>query len=432
MRISPKSISGCCVVLAQTQTQSTSCRTLPYNIVDAFFSFFSGNWFEMEKDVLQVQILESSTARIPCGPAFLLDVICDAGSREHVVFKIESAVYFLLLQKAGDLTTEWGEHDAVNHCTHVIHRCTSSTFCLFKTSKESADLQSMSEQTIALSLISMSNPASASVSVWPSGSRLLPAEHDSKLRWPFTRVITPQRQKAGKVSFFGSLFISLIVFAVFRLGSFIQNKDIGIWQRYDTSGSIGPRYQLQFDHHNVSSWEARYPKPEDTWFLRIDDQAMIPLSLVDDKELHYQRWFQTRYPEADQIRLNGDYLKQSFLSDYKAIRVPADKTFHLAHCVMVVRRYWWARESGHHVCPRDIDFKHIQHCLDALDSWAFPEGPRRSLPLPSTSHGAHGGHSAPVSDNKMSPGTAAHEKEYFVDENDGTRLRWITKVCFDP
>lgn len=386
----------------------------------------------MDKDTLQVQILESSTARIPCGPAFLLDVICDAGSHEHVVFQTGSAVYFLLFQKAENLITEWSEHDAVNHCTNLIDQCTSSTFCLFKTSNESTDLQGIPEQTIALSLISMSNPAAASVSVWPPGSRLLPAEHDSKLRWPFPRVVTAQRQKAAKVSFLGALLISLIMFAVFRLGSAIQNKDIGLWQRYDTSGSIGPRYQLQFDYHNVSSWEARYPNPEDTWFLRIDDQAMIPLNLLDDKELHYQRWFQIRYPEADQIRLNGDYLKQSFLSDHKAIRVPADKEFHMAHCVMTVRRYWWARESGHHVCPRDIDFKHIQHCLDALDSWAFPEGPRRSVPLPSTSHGAHGGHSAPVSGTETSPGTAAHNEDYFVDENDFTRVVWRTKVCFDP
>lgn len=386
----------------------------------------------MEKDVLQVQILESSTARIPCGPAFLLDVICDAGSQEHVIFQTGSVVYLLLFQRAENLITEWSEHDAVNHCTNVVHQCTSSTFCLFKISKESTDLQGIPEQTMALSLISMSNPGSASVSVWPPGSRQLPAEHDSKLRWSYPRLVTPQRQKAAKVSFLGALFISLIVFAVFRLGSFMQNKDIGLWQHYDTSGSIGPRYQLQFDHHNVSLWEARYPKPENTWFLRIDDQAMIPLSLVDDKELHYQRWFQTRYPEADQIRLNGDYLKQSFLSDHEAIRVPADNRFHMAHCVMAVRRYWWARESGHHVCPRDIDFNHIQHCLDALDSWAFPEGPRRSLPLPSTSHGAHGGHAAPLSETETSPDTAAQKEDYFVDENDFTRVVWRTKVCFDP
>ncbi|KAF2771172.1 hypothetical protein EJ03DRAFT_268753, partial [Teratosphaeria nubilosa] len=171
------------------------------------------------------------------------------------------------------------------------------------------------------------------------------------------------------------------------------------WQRYDISGSIGPQYQLQFSYQNVSTWAATNDHSDGRWYLRIDDQAMIPHDLVDDEERHYQAWFQARYPEMNDIRLDGDYLNEAFLSDPSAIQVPADRTFHMAHCVRALRRYWQARESGHHVCPRDIDHRHMKHCLDSLDEWAFPEGPRGSVA------------------SSMGMNT--------------TRLIWKTKVCFD-
>lgn len=82
------------------------------------------------------------------------------------------------------------------------------------------------------------------------------------------------------------------------------------------------------------------------------------------------------------------------------------------------------------MCPRDIDYKHIQHCLDALDMWAFPEGPRRSLPKKDAEMDHfHHGHSenslAGVNSNTQ------RDNEYVIDESDETRLVWRTKVCFN-
>ncbi|KAF2018580.1 hypothetical protein BU24DRAFT_458338 [Aaosphaeria arxii CBS 175.79] len=179
---------------------------------------------------------------------------------------------------------------------------------------------------------------------------------------------------------------------------FHQHFENGIWVRYDVGDSQGPKYQLQFTHHNASSWAAKNPHQNGEWAFRIDDQAMIPAHLMDEEEQLYQRWFQKRYPEKNKIRLNQDYISDSFLGDPDQIQVPSDKQFHMAHCVRALRRYWQAKETGKHVCPRDIDYRHMKHCLDSMDEWAFPDGERGSI--------------KPVVDS-------------------GTwKLIWETKVCF--
>lgn len=180
--------------------------------------------------------------------------------------------------------------------------------------------------------------------------------------------------------------------------TFHQHFENGIWVRYDLRGSQGPKYQLQFTHHNASSWAAKNPHQNGEWAFRIDDQAMIPAHLMDEEEELYQRWFQDRYPEKNQIRLDQRYINDSFLGDPDQIKVPSDKQFHMAHCVRALRRYWQAKETGKHVCPRDIDYRHMKHCLDSMDEWAFPDGERGSI--------------KPVVDS-------------------GTwKLIWETKVCF--
>lgn len=154
------------------------------------------------------------------------------------------------------------------------------------------------------------------------------------------------------------------------------------WMAYDTHGSIGPKYQLSLTGQNVSEWSS-YIHNDGEWVLRIDDQAIIPLHLMDEEEKHYQEWYRNHYPEVNQIRLNLDYLNETWLSSPSVDQVPVDDLFHLSHCVLALRRYIKAKETGRHVCGRDIDHDHMTHCLDALDWWAFPSGERtETIPNP--------------------------------------------------
>ncbi|KAF2733339.1 hypothetical protein EJ04DRAFT_410891, partial [Polyplosphaeria fusca] len=145
-----------------------------------------------------------------------------------------------------------------------------------------------------------------------------------------------------------------------------------VWVAHDTNGSKGPKYQLALEGHNVSSWISSATHNKTKWALRIDDQAIVPTALLDDEERHYQLWYQTNYPEAHQILLNHDYINATWLSSYNVNRVPVDDLFHFSHCVLALRRYIKAKETGRHVCSRDIDRDHVRHCLDALDWLAFP------------------------------------------------------------
>ena len=179
----------------------------------------------------------------------------------------------------------------------------------------------------------------------------------------------------GLVIVFVVLLLSIIHFT-----SRDKTDEFHSWVQYDTCGSNGPKYQLPVDASNASSW-ASYAQEPSLWTLRIDDQAIIPVNLLDNEERRHQAWIQRRYPEMNQIRLNGSYLDETWLSSPALNQVPSDELFHFAHCVLAVKRYVKARDTGRHVCGRDIAREHVQHCLDALDWLVFKEG-RRGEDIP--------------------------------------------------
>lgn len=383
--------------------------------------------FTMDQEETQVRIVSSSTDRIPCGPAFLTDVLDVSGPQEQFFIQIGSCIYLLLLNET-ESPTRWTAADAMQFCNNAFIKSVSPAVCLFRKNPISHDEQQDYPQNVSLSLLSAFDNSAASVT-WPAGvqpSMKMDTPHSPWLRIPWAEDLKKSKiNKKGQFAVWGAC-LALAIAGCVLFGLYLNRRGSHLWQRYDIGNSNGPRYQLQFDHHNVSSWEARYPSPNDDWFLRIDDQAMIPVALLTDDEMRYQHWFQSRYIEADQIRLTGDYLRTSFLSDPDAIQVPADKEFHMAHCVLALRRYWWAKEAGQHVCPRDIDFKHIQHCLDALDSWAFPGGPRRASASSASGHHQHTAHGNSDLGVRADAGT-----EFSLDEFDKTVLVWRTKVCFE-
>lgn len=171
---------------------------------------------------------------------------------------------------------------------------------------------------------------------------------------------------------------SLITVAIIILVStllLMRGHTDDIYDRYKTTGSEGPKHQLRIYWQNASEWAAANPQDTDKWKVRIDDQAIIPAELYDEDEERYQQWYRNRYPEMQQVINNRDYIRPSWMGSLKMM-VPWDNQFHFAHCVLALRRYWKAKESGKHVCGRDIDHLHIDHCLTSLEDRVFIEGPR--------------------------------------------------------
>ncbi|GKZ22398.1 hypothetical protein AbraIFM66951_011566 [Aspergillus brasiliensis] len=122
-----------------------------------------------------------------------------------------------------------------------------------------------------------------------------------------------------------------------------------LWLHWNTTNSIGLTNQLQFTRPWPSflDYFSEHQQQQE-WYTRLDDQSMIPTTLIDATELKYQKWFQNRYPEMERVRQTGDYLNTSFWEDPYAVQIPTDALFHPAHCLLAVRRYWIARETGRH------------------------------------------------------------------------------------
>lgn len=153
----------------------------------------------------------------------------------------------------------------------------------------------------------------------------------------------------------------------------------------------GPARQLEYTQFNVTTWSLTHPHFETDFFVRYDDQALIPVSLLTDEEVSYQKWFETRYPAQAQLVKTRIYMNETWLASGEN-QVEADNQFHRAHCALTLRRYWIAKESGRHICKWDLEQDHIRHCLNTIDKYIFTEGP--------------------------------------LDEQDKATLTWNTKVCY--
>ncbi|KAF4334291.1 DUF3328 domain protein [Fusarium beomiforme] len=145
--------------------------------------------------------------------------------------------------------------------------------------------------------------------------------------------------------------------------------------RYPTPGSDGPKRQLRILYTNATEWSQSNPHDNGEWKIRMDDQALIPAAAWDPEEDRYQAWFHDRYKVMSTAVKERSFIRPSWLGSLDMI-VPWDDEFHLAHCVVTLKRYWKAKETGKHVCPRDIAPNHIEHCLNWFEGYAFRPEPQ--------------------------------------------------------
>ena len=162
----------------------------------------------------------------------------------------------------------------------------------------------------------------------------------------------PEMQmSSSKVRMARYLAAALCLFFLLAFGSALIPPPGHPWQRFsEVEGSTGPRYQLQLKPDNVTAWASAQAHIETDWFLRIDDGAVYPRKLLQDKETEYQEWLYDRYPEVNSVRTSGKYLDPDYLSHPEVKNMLIDKYFHISHCVYSMRRYWIAKETGklHH------------------------------------------------------------------------------------
>ena len=345
----------------------------------------------MDLNNVPIHVVHSTHTRIPSGSSDLKTVLSESRPNDTVskfIFDCASSTFVLWQFRVSEASNSTSE-DAIIGCGHFVTKNALSkgnTAVIHYTCDADAppDHKSSEGRSFFIFLRKLDGYEDSSIPVSFQERRALD-ERSTEMRerhrtqsWHESGFATRLRGLSQDCRTRNRLLGAVLLMLLLLMTGFVfarYHKPETEWIRYLTPGSTGPKYQYQFTHHNVSRWAAEHPHSNGEWAVRIDDQAMIPVHLLDETEAGYQRWFQKRYPEMDQVVQREDYLNESWLGSLQ-INVPSDHQFHFAHCALALRRYWIARESGKHVCGRDIDYRHIKHCLDRLDEKAFVDGPR--------------------------------------------------------
>ncbi|MCJ1359746.1 MAG: hypothetical protein MMC33_009748 [Icmadophila ericetorum] len=115
---------------------------------------------------------------------------------------------------------------------------------------------------------------------------------------------------------------------------------------------------------NVTTWLTHHQSGSN-FTLRLDDQLLMPTSLLSAEDLRLNAWFEEAYPALRSFSKLHPYLKPDYLANDSNI-VLVDGRFHAAHCLLEFRRLWQNGEGNLNPCDKDMNHDHMQHCFTKL------------------------------------------------------------------
>jgi len=196
---------------------------------------------------------------------------------------------------------------------------------------------------------------------------------------PWLRKMTGSSEgslKKLKWSLFAILGVLATLITIFTVSKLIMHGNTGIYNGHSIlipipNGNSGPRIREQITPENITSWAPDQLSMAD-FTIRLDDQTLIPKTVFTDYEVHIREWFIEHWPALEAVYHSGLYLDANFLtSGADANGIPMGERFHIAHCVIHMRRAYKAQMDGTHVSPRDLDMGHADHCLSVLEEFAL-------------------------------------------------------------
>ncbi|KKA19379.1 hypothetical protein T310_6626, partial [Rasamsonia emersonii CBS 393.64] len=263
-------------------------------------------------------VISSSLPEIPRGPTDLADLLLlnaittnNRGSSSHkTLLQVDGNNTFILWQSPVTETSPWTLEEALSHALQFFQQEKELTTCFLfaDTDQEKRDEEVRENNAGRSYLVSILN-------------------------------LRGKTAESVSISFLDRFLITAM-FYMDKNGR--DDQSATLWMHWNTSGSEGFRNQLQFTQpwQTFSDWIATTTARSSNinanteWFVRLDDQSMIPPELVDETEMRYQEWFRRRYPEMDRIRTSKDYLNRSFYENPFAVEIPIDQLFHPAHCIL--------------------------------------------------------------------------------------------------
>lgn len=321
-----------------------------------------------------VRLVSSSSPDLHSGPIDLEDILsaqCGTFAGHRSLIQVnEQDSFFIWTQEVFE-TSHWSLQDAVAHTHSLFQRGgPQSTTFLFAFVHQSNEKSS--NKTHIVSILNLDCGGAKSVSI-PYNDRYALDERQDQCRSKhpgfFVRNLPFIITAAILLAFTSALIATPMILRY-------QTDQADMWLKWDIpNGSKGCQNQLQYTypHPNFTSWAAETHHENVEWFLRIDDQTLIPSDMLVNDDIRYNTWFERRYPQFQEVAQSKDYLNETFWLEPKTHPLPIDHQFHVTHCVLVLKRYWRARESNRHVCPRDLDHTHLKHCFTVLEALAIPD-----------------------------------------------------------
>jgi peptidoglycan/LPS O-acetylase OafA/YrhL len=181
-----------------------------------------------------------------------------------------------------------------------------------------------------------------------------------------------QYRQISALFLIGLVLLVGLVSKAFTYYSAPQDIYEGSYIRYPVPiNHIGPRFQEKLSPSNTTTWLPSHLQLSDFYF-RLDDQSLIPLNATTDSEREVRKWFATHYPQLEDVVRMGLHLNTTYLGPPDSQRrFRVDDRFHITHCVVSMRRFWRALDTGTHVAPRDMDMGHLNHCLTSLEDFTM-------------------------------------------------------------
>jgi hypothetical protein len=323
-----------------------------------------------------LRVISSSHPRIPCGPIDLFDLLgvgCDSATGHKTLIQVDGKRAFLFWATNSHEVSDWKLEDGLVHAKQFFQRPNApSTTFLYAIDHAIDDKKT--GKVYMISILSLENEAAHSVYIPFQDRQAL--EETSRITGPGLK----KNSRLNKKNTVVILALSILLLVAVGITSLLAFRDHlnkpELWLHWDHKRTVGlEQLQFTFPHPNFTSWAKETNHENEEWYVRLDDQSMIPARLVDEDEERYQQWFRNRYPVFEAVRASGDYLNETYYKHtlHAHALLQIDPQFHVTHCVLVMKRYWRAMESGRHVCPRDVDYKHINHCFEVVEQFAIED-----------------------------------------------------------
>lgn len=231
----------------------------------------------------QAVVLHSTSLHLSDGPAELSDLMLSGtGSCQQTRTLLRAnnvETYMIWLFEVGK-SRSWEVEDASAHLKSFLYGQSESATTFLYSQRNKIEGRETTNSTYLATILNTKSDTFRSLS-------LSSAERHS-LEYSCTEPVqNPKHAHRMLFCKLAALISSLLLFLFAATILLVHRHNASqpdLWMHWNTNGSDGPQYQLQFTspHPDFNSWAKEAKKEGTSYFVRLDDQSMVPEHLIDD------------------------------------------------------------------------------------------------------------------------------------------------------